>query len=55
MTKFRQAPAIMWEMVQKCSPCNPDLKRCYLMFKLKIKNCYLPRKQLTEQKSGTDI
>ena len=53
MKKSGQIPVMTWEITRKCSPYNPNSKRCclYLNEKLEIANW----KYLAEQKSGHNI
>ena len=35
--KVRQTPVITWKIVRRCSPYNPNSKRCYLCLNEKLK------------------
>ena len=36
MKKSGQTPVITWKIVRKCSPYNPNSKRCYLFLNEKM-------------------
>ena len=36
MKMFGQTPIITWRIVRRCSPCNPNSKRCYLCLNEKM-------------------
>ena len=55
MKKSEKTPVITPKIVQRCSPDNPNSKRCYLCLNEKNGNRYLPRKLFAQRENRFDI
>ena len=51
MKKSGQAPVITWKIVRRCSPYNPNSKRCYLYLNEKLEIATYRRNNLLNKKT----